>query len=143
MNFIKPEAVFSIWIYIWSFLYILFPNYIVYNPLFSLYIASIVSLLFFIKLVYYSNYKSAFLLSLVTIHIKIIPMIIIIKYYNSCIKFSDIYAFALLFLIFLIINYILKNNTPYGKKVLGADYYKRKVPISPLMYGLNKILFKS
>lgn len=100
--------VFSFWILLWFILYYL--GFTTYNPLFLLLVACIfplIQLIYFIiyKITYYNFFK--FLI--INIIIKIIPILLIIKF-PLRFKMDDVYFSVYLILIYIVLMSILNVN---------------------------------
>ena len=97
-TFVKRiDSIFSYWLFFWFLLYIC--KFTTYNPYFSLIVGLIINILMFIIYLYYKNYYKAFLFVIVNIIIKVIPIYILRK---SKIMKKDIYAFFILYIIYLL-----------------------------------------
>ena len=131
-TFIKRiDSIFSYWLFFWFLLYIC--KFTTYNPYFSLIVGLIINILMFIIYLYYKNYYKAFLFVIVNIIIKVIPIYILRK---SKIMKKDIYAFFILYIIYLFYCYILHINV-YN---FDINSFNKKNINTPFMFYLDKII---
>lgn len=92
---VRVDYIFSYWILIWYFLFI--SNTIQYNPKFIFIIAFIQNTLGLIYKLLFEPILNVFILAIIMLFIKIIPLYTII---NSKIKNKDIYFTIILFILY-------------------------------------------
>lgn len=127
----RMDAIFSYWLFLWFLLYIF--KITSYNPYFGLVIGLIINILMLIIYLYYKNYYKAFLFVIVNIIIKVIPLYILRK---SKIMKKDIYAFIILYIIYLLYCYILQINI-YN---FDINRFADKKINTPFSFYLDKIV---
>ena len=130
-KYIRMDSIFSYWLFLWSLLYIF--KLTSYNPYFGLVIGLIINILMLIIYLYYKNYYKAFLFVIVNIIIKVIPLYILRK---SKIMKKDIYAFIILYIIYLFYCYISQINI-YNFDI--NSFHNKKIN-TPFMFYLDKII---
>ena len=122
--------IFSFWIFIWFLLY--YFGFTKYNPLFLLLLISIFP---FIQLIYFIKYKvtyyNFFKFLMINLMIKIIPILLIIKFPLKF-KFEDIYISTYLILIYLILMIVLRVDI--------YTFYKEMIESYLYNYDKNKTL---
>lgn len=111
---------FSIYIILWSILYYL--NFIIYNPIYWLYIAILFALIIVLYLIYY---KAKFKLIIYSFIYMIVPKLIMVSLINNYNPISGFIFGSLLFLIYLyLINFDLYNiyYTQTTEKLLNDEF---------------------
>jgi hypothetical protein len=103
---IRPDLIFSYWIYLWYILYIF--KVLKYNPKFAIICGTIENLIIFILMCIYNTKKILIILFIIMFCIlKLIPLYTI---WNHTIQFNDIKNTLLLFIIYLIWIHINQLN---------------------------------
>ena len=125
---------FSYWIFIWYILYVF--NLIKYNPKIGLLFSLVANILLLILMIFYkTTIHLVFLLLLVILFEKIIPLYTI---WNTKIRLQDIYFFVILFSIYIawiIIN--KQNNHEVINSIKNLIIYKKNT--LPCMQLLEKM----
>ena len=130
-KYIRIDSIFSYWLFLWFLLYIY--KLTSYNPYFGLVIGLIINILVLFIYLYYKNYYKSFLFVIVNIIIKVIPLYILRK---SKIMKKDIYAFLILYVIYLFYCYILEINI-YN---FDMNSLQNKKINAPFMFYLDKFI---
>lgn len=132
---IRPDLIFSYWIFIWWILYIL--KITDFNPKFIIIVAIVQNLIIIAIKLYYKNYCSIIPFFIINSIIKLIPLITL---WDTQIKLSDIYFSILIFSIHILwLTYNDKLKIIYNFK-WAAKKEQKQVPL--LDYMFNKYIFK-
>jgi len=103
METIRPDCVFSYWIFIWYLLY-LFKVVKGYNPKFAIIVGFLENLSIILLMFYYKTKpKFVFLFIVMFLFMKVIPLYTV---WNSKIKLKDVILTLVLFLIYLVWIYL-------------------------------------
>ena len=126
MPALRPDLVFSYWIYVWYVLYVF--KLIQYSPKLALIIGVIDNIFMFIMMLLYgTSSRTIFYFIVINTLIKVMPI-----YYlrNETIKMNDIYFMFGLFLVFIIWLQINKQNLVGNIKLIHESllYGKDKTP---------------
>lgn len=134
MTALRPDLVFSYWIYIWYLLYAF--RFISYSPKFPLILGLIDNAgMLALMLLYGTNYNTILYFIIINTLIKIVPLYYL---WSKPIKLKDIYFTIILFLIFVLWLHINRQNLVGNIKVIHDSliYGQNKTPFIALM---NKI----
>jgi len=132
MKIIRPDYIFSYWIFIWYILYIL--KFAHNSPKFAL-IVGIIENLFVMFTMIHKNIKAhCIIFFIINIFIKVLPLLSII---NDKILQKDIYATVILFLSYNIWLYINKTNLIRIYYLINSKNYR-----SPISFYLINIFDK-
>jgi hypothetical protein len=130
---IRPDLIFSYWIFIWWILYCF--NIVPFNPKFLIILGLLHNLfLLGIKIKYQSKFIPFFLISVTLL--KIIPLAIIA---HTNISNQDIIASVILFIIYIIYILLIKNNPLHFFKENLQDIIDDK-DNTPMVASLKYIL---
>ena len=134
MKSLRPDLIFSYWIYLWYVLYFL--KIVSYSPKFALILGLIDNIVMLLLMMRFGTSKKTIILFIIinTI-IKIIPLYYLI---NEKIRLTDIYFTILLFTIFLIWIHVNKQ-TLVGNIKLMHDSLLYSKNNTPFIYLFNKI----
>jgi hypothetical protein len=127
MAALRPDLVFSYWVYLWYILYAL--KITNFSPKFPLILGLLDNIIMLILMLLYGTSKETiFYFILINTIIKVVPL-----YYlrNEPLKMKDIYFTIILFLIFIIWLHLNKNSLIGNMKVIHDS----------LLYGENKTPF--
>lgn len=134
MKSLRPDLIFSYWIYLWYVLYFL--KIVSYSPKFALIIGLIDNIIMLLLMIHYGTSKKTIILFvIINTIIKIIPL-----YYlrHDKILLTDIYFTILLFAVFLIWIDVNKQ-TLVGNIKLMHDSLLYSKNNTPFIYLFNKI----
>jgi len=136
MSALRPDLVFSYWIYVWYVLYVF--KLIQYSPKLALIIGVIDNIFMFIMMLLYgTSKKTIFYFIIVNTLIKVFPL-----YYlkNEEIKVNDIYFTCGLFLLFIIWLYINEQSLVGNIKIIYDSllYGKNETPFMALLQKIEK-----
>jgi hypothetical protein len=136
MSALRPDLVFSYWIYVWYVLYVF--KLIQYSPKLALIIGVIDNIFMFIMMLLYgTSKKTIFYFIIVNTLIKVVPL-----YYlkNEQIKVTDIYFTCGLFLLFIIWLHINKQSLVGNIKIIYDSllYGKNETPFMALLQKIEK-----
>lgn len=129
MAALRPDLVFSYWIYVWYVLYAF--KITIYSPKFPLILGLIDNIIMlFLMLLYGTSKRTIFYFIVINTLIKIVPL-----YYlrNETIKMKDIYFTIFLFIVFVLWLH-LNRQSLFGNIKLIHD---------SLLFGQNKTPFMS
>lgn len=134
MAVLRPDLVFSYWIYLWYLLYAF--KFINYSPKFPLILGLIDNIIMFVlMLLYGTSRRTIFYFLIINTLIKVVPL-----YYlrNETIKMSDIYFTVGLFLVFIIWLHLNKQSL-FGNIKLVYDSLLYGKDQTPFMAFINKL----
>ena len=136
MSALRPDLVFSYWIYVWYVLYVF--KLIQYSPKLALILGLIDNIFMFIMMLLYgTSKKTIFYFIIVNTLIKVVPL-----YYlkNEQIKVNDIYFTCGLFLLFIIWLYINEQSLVGNIKIIYDSllYGKNETPFMALLQKIEK-----
>ena len=136
MHALRPDLVFSYWIYVWYVLYVF--KLIQYSPKLALILGLIDNIFMFIMMLLYgTSKKTIFYFIIVNTLIKVVPL-----YYlkNEQIKVNDIYFTCGLFLLFIIWLYINEQSLVGNIKIIYDSllYGKNETPFMALLHKIEK-----
>ena len=134
MKSLRPDLIFSYWIYLWYVLYFL--KIVSYSPKFALIIGLIDNIIMLLLMIHFGTSKKTIILFvIINTIIKIIPL-----YYlrHEKILLTDIYFTILLFAVFLIWIDVNKQ-TLVGNIKLMHDSLLYSKNNTPFIYLFNKI----
>ena len=136
MHALRPDLVFSYWIYVWYVLYVF--KLIQYSPKLALILGLIDNIFMFIMMLLYgTSKKTIFYFIIVNTLIKVVPL-----YYlkNEQIKVTDIYFTCGLFLLFIIWLHINKQSLVGNIKIIYDSllYGKNDTPFMALLQKIEK-----
>lgn len=134
MKALRPDLIFSYWIYLWYVLY--FFKIVSYSPKFALILGLIDNIIMLLLMIHYgTNKKTILLFIIINTIIKIVPLYYL-RYQK--IRLTDIYFTILLFAIFVIWIDINKQ-TLVGNIKLVHDSLLYSKNNTPFIYLFNKI----
>jgi hypothetical protein len=136
MKALRPDLIFSYWIYVWYLLYIF--NYTSYNPKFALILGLIDNIIMLILMLHYNTpRKTIVIFVIVNTLIKVVPLYYLRK---VMVKWKDIYFTGVLFLIFILWLHLNKQNLVGNVKMIYESllYGKDKTPIMALINKMEK-----
>jgi hypothetical protein len=134
MKALRPDLVFSYWIYFWYILYVF--KFTTFSPKFPLIIGLIDNLIMFIMMLLYgTSYRTIFYFIIINTLIKILPLYYLCK---EPIKIRDIYFTIILFSVFILWLHLNKQSLIGNIKIIHNSllYCENKTPFMALM---NKI----
>ena len=134
MSSLRPDLVFSYWIYVWFVIY--YFHLTNYNPKFALILGLIDNIIMLILMIFFgSEIKTIILFIIINVLIKVVP-IYYLKY--KIIKLKDIYFTIGLFLVFIIWLHYNKQNLIGNLKLIHDSLLYNKFQ-TPLMNIIKKI----
>lgn len=136
MKALRPDLIFSYWIYVWYLLYIF--NYTSYNPKFALILGLIDNIIMLILMLYYNTpRKTIVIFVIINTLIKVVPLYYLRK---VMVKWKDIYFTGVLLLIFILWLHLNKQNLVGNVKMIYESllYGKDKTPIMALINKMEK-----
>jgi hypothetical protein len=134
MSSLRPDLVFSYWIYVWFVIY--YFHFTNYNPKFALILGLIDNIIMLILMIFFgSEIKTIILFIIINVLIKVIP-IYCLK--DKIIKLKDIYFTFGLFLIFILWLHYNKQNLIGNLKLIHDSLLYNKFQ-TPLMNIIKKI----
>ena len=136
MPALRPDLVFSYWIYVWYVLYVF--KLIQYSPKLALILGLIDNIFMFIMMLLYGTSKKTIVyFIIVNTLIKVVPL-----YYlkNEQIKVNDMYFTCGLFLLFIIWLYINEQSLFGNIKIIYDSllYGKNETPFMALLHKIEK-----
>ena len=136
MPALRPDLVFSYWIYVWYVLYVF--KLIQYSPKLALILGLIDNIFMFIMMLLYGTSKKTIVyFIIVNTLIKVVPL-----YYlkNEQIKVNDMYFTCGLFLLFIIWLYINEQSLVGNIKIIYDSllYGKNETPFMALLQKIEK-----
>lgn len=136
MKALRPDLIFSYWMFVWFLLYIF--NYTTYNPKFALILGLIENIIMLIfMLVYNTPIQTIVIFVIVNMLIKVVPLYYLRK---DLIKWKDIYFTCILFLIFIVWLHLNNQNLVGNVKLIYDSllYGKDKTPVMALISKMEK-----
>ena len=136
MPALRPDLVFSYWIYVWYVLYVF--KLIQYSPKLALILGLIDNIFMFIMMLLYGTSKKTIVyFIIVNTLIKVVPL-----YYlkNEQIKVNDIYFTCGLFVLFIIWLHINEQSLVGNIKIIYDSllYGKNETPFMALLQKIEK-----
>lgn len=136
MGALRPDLVFSYWIYFWYILYAF--RITSYSPKFPLILGLIDNIIMLFLMILYNTNKTTILyFILINTVIKVVPL-----YYlrNEVTKIKDIYFTILLFIIYIVWLHINEQSLIGNIKLVHDSllYGKNKTPFMAFMNNLSK-----
>jgi hypothetical protein len=132
----RPDLVFSYWIYVWYIFYIF--KYIKYSPKFALIVALIDNIIMWISMfIIGTSLKSIFYFIFINVVIKVIPLYTL---RNEKIKMNDVFFTFFLSIVFVIWIH-MNSQTLVGNLKLAHDsllYDKNETPFLSLMSQIER-----
>lgn len=134
-DLVRPDLIFSYWIFIWFILYIL--HIVQYNPKFALLFALIFNILQIGLMIYYKNKWSVIIIfSFVVFVIKCIPLWIL---RNKAYHVKQLLYTFILYCIYTIWLFVNGKN-PYSMMKATYNAMKQNKPFGPFSYFLNHLI---
>jgi len=131
--------IFSYWIFVWFLLFYL--KLTLYNPLFILIIAYILTLFELIYLFYYKiNRYNLIKFFIINVIIKFIPILLIFKYPTEIHKKDFLFGLYLFFIYLFVMSFLNKNPYIFYKKMLNTYIYNDNEYKSQLSILYDKII---
>lgn len=133
-DLVRPDLIFSYWIFIWFILYML--DIVQYNPKFALSFALIFNIFQIGLMIYYKNkWLLIVIFSFVTFLIKGIPAWIL---RNNAYDMKQVLYICILFFMYII--WLIVNGTnPYNIMKATYNAIKHNKPFGPFSYFLNHL----
>ena len=136
MKILRPDLIFSYWIYVWYILFVF--HYTEYSPKFALLIGVIDNIIMLILMLRYgTKTKTIILFILVNTLIKIVPL-----YYlrNNVLKWKDIMATLFLFVLFILWLHWNSQSLVGNIKLIHDSllYNQDKTPIMALTKKIER-----
>jgi len=136
MKALRPDLIFSYWMFVWFLLYIF--NYTAYNPKFALILGLIYNIIMLILMfIYNSPRETIVVFVIINIFIKVVPLYYLRK---DVIKWKDIYFTCILFLIYIVWLHVNNQNLVSNVKMIFKSllYGKDKTPVMALIKYIEK-----
>ena len=135
MPALRPDLVFSYWVYVWYILYVF--NFLQYSPKFALVLGVIDNIIMLIlMLLYGTSRETIFYFIVINTLIKVVPL-----YYlqNEPIKQTDIYFTCGLFILFIIWLHMNEQSLVGNIKIIHNSllYGKNETPFMALLQKIK------